>query len=73
MIDGRIDNSAGTYSKNNINDGDFIILNFINLIRKDTAVIKNNTYHIEGEVPYPSVAMIEYKHGGSLILLDSSH
>jgi thiol-disulfide isomerase/thioredoxin len=72
VIDGRVDNSVGTGSKNNINDGDFIVLNFINLVRKDTVVIKDNTYHMEGEVPYPSAAMIEHKYGGSLILLDSS-
>lgn len=71
-INGRINNSADTKTKNSISNGDFIILNFLNLPRKDTVKVQNSTFHIEGEVPYPSIAMIEYKYGGDLILLDNS-
>lgn len=72
VINGRIDKSAGPNTKNSITNGDLIVLNFINLVRKDTVSIKNDSFHIEGEIPYPSVAMIEYKYGGHLVLLDSS-
>lgn len=72
VINGRIDKSAGPNTKNSIADGDLIVLNFINLVRKDTVSIKSDSFHIEGEIPYPSVAMIEYKYGGHLVLLDSS-
>lgn len=71
-INGHVDNSAGKYSKNNINDSDIVVLDISNLSRKDTIRIANNSFHYEAEVPYPSIAMLNYKYGGSLILLDNS-
>lgn len=72
-INGHVDNMASNeYSKNYINDSDLIVLNFLNLARKDTVAVINNTFHLEGELPYPSIAMLEYKSGGNLILLDNS-
>ncbi|SFW40531.1 TlpA disulfide reductase family protein [Chitinophaga sancti] len=71
-IEGHIDNTHAKPSKNDVGDSDIIVLNFGNLVRKDTVRIHNNAFHMEGEIPYPSSAFIEYKYGGNLILLDSS-
>ncbi|WP_193311767.1 peroxiredoxin family protein [Agriterribacter humi] len=70
-IKGHIDN-RDEHSSKRIASGDKMILRFYNLQRSDTALINNDAFVIRGEVPYPSIAMLEYRYGGSLILLDSS-
>lgn len=70
-IRGHIDNKDEDSPKR-VKTGDTIILRFYNLKRSDTVLINNNAFAITGEVPYPSIAMLEYKYGGSLILLDGS-
>lgn len=71
-INGHINNSTDSTSKTNLGNGDFLVLKFLNLPRKDTVSIRDNSFHFSGEVPYPSIAMLEYKYGGNLILLDNS-
>lgn len=70
-IRGYIDN-ADEHSSKRVTSGDIMILRFYNLQRSDTVVVKNDSFVITGEVPYPSAAMLEYKYGGSLILIDGS-
>lgn len=71
-INGHINNTADTKTKNSIKDDDIIVLNFLNIPRKDTVKVQEGNFHLEGNIPYPSIAMIEYKYGGDLILLDNS-
>lgn len=71
-IDGYINNNIDLKDNNNIKDGDIITLSFINQKRSDTAIVKNNSFKFAGQVPIPSIAMLEYKSGGNLILIDSS-
>jgi thiol-disulfide isomerase/thioredoxin len=70
-IRGHIDNT-GENSANKVSSGDVIVLRFINLQRSDSVLITGDSFVLSGEVPYPSVAMLEYKYGGSLILIDGS-
>lgn len=74
QINGHITNStpSARFSKYYFKNGDTIVLRFINLKRKDTVFVNNNTFKLIGEVPYPSIAMIEHKRGSSLILIDNS-
>ncbi len=72
-INGYINNNIDFNDNNNIKDGDIITLSFINQKRSDTAIVKNNTFKFAGQVPIPSIATLEYKSGGNLILIDSSN
>lgn len=70
-IKGYINNGNET-SQKKVSVGDKIVLRFYNLKRADTTLVSDSGFVIEGEVPYPSIAMLEYKYGGDLLLLDNS-
>jgi len=72
QINGHVKNILNKPSKYDLRSGDTVFLNFINLKKRDTAIINNSGFKFAGEVPYPSVAMAEYKYGGALILIDNS-
>lgn len=72
QINGVVNNAADSLGKNNIKDGDQVVLKFLNMSRSDTCYIHGNTFKFSGSVPYPSIAMIEYKYGDVAINLDNS-
>ncbi|GGG99423.1 thioredoxin-like domain-containing protein [Mucilaginibacter phyllosphaerae] len=74
QINGHITNSSPSlkFSKHYFKNGDTVFLQFINLKKVDTAIVKNTSFKFSDDLPYPSIAMVEHKHGGSLILLDNS-
>lgn len=71
-IKGYIDNSIEPLAKSDLRNGDHVMLQFLNLSRTDTVFINNDSFNIRGEVPYPSIAMLDYKYGGFLFLIDNS-
>ncbi|MDE1192555.1 MAG: TlpA disulfide reductase family protein [Arachidicoccus sp.] len=71
-IKGYINNKIEPLGKSNLKDNDTVILRFLNISKIDTAYIKNDSFEIKGQVPYPSIAMLEYKYGGFSFDIDNS-
>lgn len=72
QINGKIDNSVFRQAGYTIENGDLITLDFINLERIDSAIVSNEQFQFTGQVDIPSVAMVNFKGGGFLLLIDES-
>lgn len=75
-IEGKFNTDSINDTPSLIKDGNFVVLDFINMERKDTIFIKNKQFKIELDLQVPSIALINIesaKQGfGHLILLDNS-
>ncbi|MDP4292343.1 MAG: hypothetical protein Q8908_14790, partial [Bacteroidota bacterium] len=71
-INGYIENIDTASNKAPFNQGTNIILRFLNFKKSDTVQLFNHAFKFKGDVPEPSVAMIDYPSGGVKVLIDSN-
>lgn len=59
VIEGQFDTSLlGEESEYSVQDGDFMVLKFSNIVRSDTVLIQDKKFRLEGEVEIPAIAML---------------
>lgn len=72
VINGYIDNKIEPLGKSNLKDGDTIILRFLNISKSDTTYIKDGKFIIKDQVPYPSIAILDFKYGSNAFDIDNN-